>query len=243
MASDRLYDIALNYKNTKLWKRICDTELFAVRLSDGNIGYCSVMGELGEHIALALYIGCDGLDSYRSIYEAGNAHSEAEYNESFFLQDCVQCSFENKDELRPPEIEEAQRYAKAHGITYRGRKAFPQFALYRPYRYPWYLRDATDEQHLFEAISAAIEVAKKLKTSRKSSLGFMGCAPYDRAIPLLERDGDCYSWSTTELPDIQEKIYPSPKLYDDLLLARLKKSKKKNKAWACSWQMSWSKVG
>ena len=57
MASDRLYDIALNYKNTKLWKRICDTELFAVRLSDGNIGYCSVMGELGEHIALALYIG------------------------------------------------------------------------------------------------------------------------------------------------------------------------------------------
>jgi len=58
------------------------------------------MGELGEHIALALYIGFDGLDSYRSLCEVGNAHSEAEYQESMLLQDCVQCSFSPCGERR-----------------------------------------------------------------------------------------------------------------------------------------------
>lgn len=233
MPAEKLFDIALQYKKTKLWKRLSDTALFAFRLSNGEIGYCSVMGDLGEHIALALYFGRDGLDSYRRIYKAQDSLSELQMHEIMFSQDCVQCSFENKEELSPLEIEEAQRYAKAHGIVYRGRKAFPQFKRYRPARYPWFLRDETDEQFLYEALSAALEVAERLGTTGKSKLGFSDGAPYRRKVPFLEKYGGGYRWGKIELPDEQKKIDPSPTVEDELLLAKLKGRKKKGMIWAC----------
>lgn len=233
MPKEKLYDIALQYKKTKLWKQLSDTELFALKLSNGKIGYCSVMGELGEHIALALYVGCDGLDSYRKMFEANAVYSEMARHEMLLSQDCVQCSFENKDELSPFEIGEAQRYSKTHGIVYRGQKAFPQFKRYKPSHYPWYLKDQADEQFLYEALSAALEIAEKLKTTSKSSLSFLGGAPYNRTIPLLESSHGSYRLSTIELPDKQGTIYPAPLVKDEILVAKLKKKKKTILVWAC----------
>ena len=57
MATEKMYDLAFQYKGTKLWQQFYDDELFAVKLSDGEIGYCCVMGMLGQHNALALYVG------------------------------------------------------------------------------------------------------------------------------------------------------------------------------------------
>jgi len=233
MRKERLYDLALKYKSTKLWKKLYDTEMFALKLPDGEIGYCSVMGELGEHIALAVYVGRNGLDSFRNIGEAEYALSEAAFQESMLLQDCLQCAFENKGFLSPEDIEEAQNYAKAHGIVYRGKNAFPQFVCYKPYRYPWNLRDETEEEYLAEALLAALEVAAKLKESGKKELGFTDGVPYEKDIPLLERKGNGYLWGRIKLPDPQEKSYPSPVIADDVLVARVKRAKKKSTAWAC----------
>ena len=44
MASDRLYELAFAYKKTKLWERISDSQLFAVELLNGEIGYICIMG-------------------------------------------------------------------------------------------------------------------------------------------------------------------------------------------------------
>ena len=40
MATERMYELAFQYKGIKLWQQLYDDELFAVRLSDGAIGYC-----------------------------------------------------------------------------------------------------------------------------------------------------------------------------------------------------------
>ena len=45
---DSLYDLALKYKKTKLWKLLWDSRLFGVRFPDVDIGDCGVMGKLGE---------------------------------------------------------------------------------------------------------------------------------------------------------------------------------------------------
>ena len=63
MISDKLYELAFAYKKTKLWKILWESELFAVKFSDGRIGYISIMGNLGEYCALGLYIGEEGLNS------------------------------------------------------------------------------------------------------------------------------------------------------------------------------------
>ncbi len=237
MPEEKLYDIALQYKNTKLWKQLGDSELFALELSHGETGYCCVMGELGEHIALALYVGRNGLDSYRNMFEAQDAPTIMQQRELMLSQDCMQCSFENKGELSPPEVEEVMKYAKTHGISFRGRKSFPQFQRYRPARYPWQLKDKEEEQLLSEALSAALQVSEKLKQASKKSLGFLDGPPYNRSIPLLKRNGGRYKLGKTDLPVRQESIYPSPPVRDELLIARLKNKKKTNRAWACEVAM------
>ena len=74
---------------------------------------------------------------------------------------------------------------------------------------------------------------KSSKRQGKSSLGFLSGAPYNRAVPLLERINDSYRLSMIELPARQERINPSPLVKDELLVARLKKKKKAGLAWAC----------
>mgnify|MGYP006988885849 FL=1 len=46
-----------------------DDQLFAVKFSDKQIGYCCVMGANGEHTALGVYIGDDGIKSYLRLAE------------------------------------------------------------------------------------------------------------------------------------------------------------------------------
>ena len=60
MASDRMYELAFQYKKTKLWKKLYDSEIFALKLSDGEIGYCCVMGMAGQVNAISLYVGEKG---------------------------------------------------------------------------------------------------------------------------------------------------------------------------------------
>ena len=44
--AEKMYELAFQYKSTKLWQQLYDDELFAVQLDDGEIGYCSIMGAL-----------------------------------------------------------------------------------------------------------------------------------------------------------------------------------------------------
>ena len=61
MYKKSLYDKAFKYFQTNLWKQFYDTDLFAVKFKDGEIGYCCVMGQLGKHICLSVYAGNEGL--------------------------------------------------------------------------------------------------------------------------------------------------------------------------------------
>lgn len=59
-----------------------DSDIFAVRFTDGEIGYCCVMEMLGEYISLAVYPGKSGLYSFYRINSLGDENiSEQEYKE------------------------------------------------------------------------------------------------------------------------------------------------------------------
>lgn len=234
MYPDRLYDLALTFRKTKLWKRLYDSELFAVSLSNGQTGYCCVMGLLGEHIALAVYIGEQGLDSYRHLQEMGHMPMNALQAQEFMLsQSCLQCSLETKDALSPQELTAARGYGKTHGITFRGANAFPQFIKYQPARYPWPVQETADVQLLCEALTAALEISEKLTTVGKGRLGFTDGPAHDRMIPLLTPEGRGFTWEVCRLPPRRPASYPEPMLRDELLMARLKKQKKRSGIWAC----------
>ena len=60
--SDRLLGLAFEYKKQKLWKEIQESDLFGVLMQDGTVGYVSILGQLGAHNALVLYVGDAGYD-------------------------------------------------------------------------------------------------------------------------------------------------------------------------------------
>jgi len=233
MIPDTLFKAAFQFRKTKLWQRLYDTQIFALQHSDGTIGYCCVMGRMGEHLALAVYPGGDGLASYRKMGESRSALNPFEAQELALAQDCVMLSFENKEELRPREIQETRTYCAGHQITLRGKKSYPQFQRFRPHHFPWYIDDATDQEHLLEGLEACFAIAAKLEKETPEALGFTEGAPFDRKIPLLQKKDGRFIWETTALPKAKPIPYPAPEAHDDIALARIAKSKKHGKEWAC----------
>ena len=222
MIPDTLYAAAFAFRQTKLWQQLYDSQIFALKHSDGSIGYCCVMGMMGEHLALAVYPGEEGLAAYRSMGTDRSALNDFADQEISFSQDCVMCSFENKDDLRPKDIAGARLYCKANGIALRGKNAYPQFQRFRPRYYPWYLEEEKDQTHLLEGLQACLEVAKKLADADPEALGFTEGEPFGRAIPLLKKRGRGWTWEAHTLPEPTPVTYPTAEIHDEIRLERIK---------------------
>ena len=55
MTREDLYSLAFRYRKTKLWLRLFDTQVFAVRTEKGETIFICIMGRMGEHISVAVY--------------------------------------------------------------------------------------------------------------------------------------------------------------------------------------------
>ena len=53
--TDEMFEAAFRFRSICLWEKLTDSDVFAFRLSDGEKGYCSVMGNAGEHFYLGFY--------------------------------------------------------------------------------------------------------------------------------------------------------------------------------------------
>ena len=233
MIPDRLYDLALIYKKGKLWKKLWDSQLFGVRFSDGEIGYCCVMGMMGELNAIAVYPGHKGLDSLRVLHDSTEAMDELARMEHIHCQDCMMLSFVNKRDLLPQEVEDIADYCQRKGVVLRGKNAFPQFERFREGYERWLLDDEADQRRMAEGIEAALEVARRLTEEMKTPemLGLSEGLSYDKDIPLLTREGDGYRWESHLLPPRAKVEWPPILVDDDLSVARLEKAPRKGE-WA-----------
>lgn len=233
MISDKLYALAFEYKKTKLWNILWETEVFAVKMSDGKIGYISIMGIIGEHCALGLYVGEEGFDSFRMMMNIRKfIVSIEESSEMFLQQKCLQCAFESKDMLSKEEREETKKYARSHGIRIAGKNAYPHFVKYQPNCLPWHLQTEKEEEELCEALAAAIEMAKLLEEKRPETLGLERFTDATKEVPMLEQQNGVYVLGKAKIPKEKPKKLPTPKASNDIGIAKLKKLKKMG-VWEC----------
>ena len=226
MASDKLYDLALRFRREKLWKKLSDMELFAVRLPDGSTGYVSVTGMAAKHYALILYEGDKGLESMRISTRAAEEDILSDMYYAMFSQECLQCSLESRSFIPDDEYEEACRYAASRKIQFRGSNAFPRFLRFRKGREPWPV-DPEGEENLLAALDAACEVSRVLgeKRGKKEELGFLDGDLYNREIPLLTPADGGYSWSKIPLPPADFLEYPAPDMKNDILAAKARRER------------------
>ena len=231
LATDALLDAAFRYKKTKLWKRLSEKQVFAVRLSDGETGYVSILGDLGEHCAVCMYRK-DGFESYRRMafgYRMGDLSDFFELAEFQNRQDCIQLILDSKDYLRDEEIETVQKYCTKNDIRLRGANAYPHVWRFRPGRMPWQPSSAGELECLKDAVEAAVFLAGQLDSRKKAGQSIREIEPWTKEVPLLKRVNGSFEFSgTAALPEPEgDKPWPVPEVLNEVSLARLKKHKKK----------------
>lgn len=129
---DRLpmYTLAEEILALAPWKKHVEDELFAIQpRKDGPVYFASIMGNNGEHHAIAYYPGLESLSRFR-IAHLDDIPDRIRF-ETMLLNGHVQVAFEQRKFLIPPDL----KTLKALGKSYRGK--WPVFRSHRPARMPW----------------------------------------------------------------------------------------------------------
>ena len=151
----RLFAVAEAVKALAPWDWMNETDLFAVEdPASGQLGYVSVMGAIGEHFAVAVYLGGAGLRGFMAMQDAG----ESDIEELFFVVPQLQASFEDRESLNA----EDREIIKALGLKFRGRNVWPLFRSYRPSYLPWHLT-ADEAGFLIAALEQVLDVAPRFR--------------------------------------------------------------------------------
>ena len=237
MASDKLYDLMVQYKKTKLWTKLWDNHLFAIQLSDGQVGFISVMGRVGVSCSVCLYVGEKAFASHRYLAINKIQNTNDAYK-VLFMVDCLQAFLASKDELIEEELAEANSYSKRHNVTFRGKNGYPQFLKYRPNYMPWPVKDAADDQHMQEALELCIAISDMKKPEDKGIYEIT--FPTDGDMPLFSPSGELLRRIRVPDTEVAEETY-EPVFQDELLMTRLKKLPHK-KTWESVLTRSYSPV-
>jgi hypothetical protein len=151
----RLYQAAMRIKEMAPWAWMSEADVFGVQDPEtGEIGFVSIMGALGEHLALAVYLGPEALYRFWRLQELEGLAFE----EVFLGISQLQASFEDRNELTKKDRDTI----KELGLKFRGRQAWPMFRSFRPGYWPWYL-EAPEARILAYALEQAAEVALRFQ--------------------------------------------------------------------------------
>ncbi|MCR4427350.1 MAG: hypothetical protein NUW23_14395 [Firmicutes bacterium] len=141
-----LYEAAVEFRDLNAWDWMSDSDNFGVQdPATGEIGYCTVMGALGEFHALAAYLGTEGLEMLeRTISGETTVHDI----EIAHQQKCLMASFESRRDLDRADLD----VIKELGLSFRGKHQWPRFRSHEPGLFPWYLTcgEATFLTHILE---------------------------------------------------------------------------------------------
>ncbi len=213
---EKLYDAAVQFKKTSCWEWMGDRDIFGVQDPiSGEIGYCVVLGSMGEVFALAVYRGTAGLEGITKIH---TGMVELELEESMQVQNCLIASFEDREDIQ----EKDREIIKKLGLEFRGRKEWPLFRSLIPGYVPWFL-NREEARFLTVALQQAHAVALRAKDNAEL------LTPPDADqyfVRLAEKKGRKITWSDCFIKPqvIDAPDFPVAYNMDELRLKRIKKA-------------------
>lgn len=149
----QLYDLIPEIKKLAPWTFMNEDMVFGVQNPDtSEYGFVSIMGSLGEHLAIAVYLGTEALYSFWAIQ-----HDEVE-PESILEVQQLQASFEDREMV----TSEDRKVMNTLGRKFRGRQSWPVFRSYRPGFVPWYLTQ-DEAKFLVHVLTQVLDVAPRVR--------------------------------------------------------------------------------
>ncbi len=211
-----LYEAALEFKELAPWNWMHDSDIFGVKDPvSGEIGYCCIMGAAGEHYALGLYLGSEGLGGLSRILSGEFSEFK---DEALYVQKCLMAFFEDRKYLQKQDLQQI----KALGLKFRGSNAWPLFRSYVPGFVPWYLA-GEEARFLTVALKQAIDVSTRFKND-PGLLVHPSKVHYLVRVP--DKLGESIIWKDEWLEPSPLKKEDSPTMpIDETTLSRLKKAR------------------
>lgn len=214
---------ALRFRRCALFETLNDSQIFAVRLTDGQTGYCCCMGNGREHFALALYRGTEGFNTYLNSIKSGYDTDPLKMFERHMTFHAINCDFENAAGCVTGKEERAaiKKIAAEEGIKMCRPKGWPDFhVMAGPVQYIG-IPEETDRRDMTLALQAGCEVTHRIEGldyEQLVDLGFDDFYATDqggKVIPMLclQPDG-IWSWDKTTTPPLTETEFTTP-LFDN----------------------------
>ncbi|MBK8920731.1 MAG: hypothetical protein IPM81_04370 [Saprospirales bacterium] len=197
------YAAAAQFRDLAPWSWMYESNIFGVQHPEtGEIGWCSIMGNAGEHFALAIYRGAAGLNYYNMV-KTGDFEStnNPELFNAFFSQDCWMVSFEDATMVPP----EQKAHLKSLGLSFRGAGQWIVVQALDLGLAPW-LADAQDVPYLTQCLQQAIDVTGRAK----SNPGLSSDALRLVRTPTKQPGGLVWKDTFSGEPDSPEPTGPQP---------------------------------
>jgi hypothetical protein len=209
-----LCNLAAEIKALSPWQWMEETDVFGVEDPDtGEIGFVSVMGNVGEYEAVAVYPGAEGLYGFIDFQTDPSATQDR-----LIEIPQVQVSFSE-----PKFLEKRDReLLKGVGLKFTGTK--PLFRSYRPGFLPWFIT-LKEARLLIHALSQTLELARRFATQTDifPNDGDGETEPF--LVRVSHTEGTELVWEDQikriPRPPI-EKVFPSEISIDQGLLSDLK---------------------
>jgi len=193
----RLLESAVRIKQLAPWQWLQEDEIFGIAHPDsGQIGFISVMGALGEHLAVSVYLGASALARFLALQQAPRGVLE-EHPELLLEIPQLQASFEDRGDLEDWD----RQLLRSLNLKFRGRKAWPRFQSFRPGFMPWRL-EQEEIGFLTLSLEQLEQVAPRLRADRRILRG-------EEPGSFLIRACQKRNGKTTEWEDRYERISPA----------------------------------
>ena len=154
-----LYETADRIKELAPWDWMEEIDVFGVQDPDsGEIGFVSIMGLLGEHLCIGVYLGVNALHQFWALADVGEGIDEMEMANLLLTIPQMQASFENLDIVTS---EDAGIMRKLK-LNYSGRTAYPVFRSFHP-GCPPCLLDMERIPFLTHILEQTMDVAPRFK--------------------------------------------------------------------------------
>jgi len=214
-----LYRAAAKFREIEPWAWVTEEDIFGVQSPvTGEIGYCCVMGELGQVLGMAVYLGIGGLNGYLMVQQG---KIEPDDSDAMFIQDCLLVSFENKSALE----KEDKVLIKRLGIQANGKRAWPMFRRHKPGFFPWFL---DKEEVTF--LTAVLEQARDVCLRIGKDEDFLH-HPKEGLYFVRTYNSEAARWADSWLaPEAVTAAPPESVKPDELSLQRIKSKAKPSKA-------------
>jgi hypothetical protein len=211
-----LYDAAIAFRKIEPWEWMKETDIFGVQNPQtGEVGYCCIMGEIGEMFAIAVYLGTEGLEGYLSI---SRGQIKPDNPDSLFIQNCLMLSFENRKLVQ----EDDREIINELGLKFRGKNAWPVFRRYEPGYFPWFL-NRDEVLYMTNALQQATDICLRFKDDAKL---FRAPGKNHYLIRAAEeKNGRVFwkdEWRKPSTPEKKDQGFHKP--VDEVRIQRLKKT-------------------